>query len=133
MASSTHHVPPGTGMLLRLPGADVSVARARHAVADYCRGRVRDAVRDDALLLTSELVTNACQASSGNVEVAAHFDDTGLLVTVTDDSGEPIPPTPRCVDVRDVAGRGLFLLDQIAGTWGHFGSATSKTVWFCLP
>ena len=72
---------------------------------------------EQAVLITSELTSNAVRHGSG--DVVCHFVANGsdrCLLTVTDfGSG-----TPRVVDrsVDDIGGLGLVIVDRLALTWG---------------
>ncbi|MDT0390406.1 ATP-binding protein [Streptomyces dubilierae] len=55
---------------------------------------------------------------------------TGVRVEVTDGSDE-LPRTPASLDDESEGGRGLLLLDAVAGKWGvSLESGGGKTVWF---
>ena len=90
------------------------------------------ALRDDAVLLTSELVTNAVvhARSPCRLRLARLCDPDRLRVEVEDESpdqprrGRPRPDEPH--------GRGLFLIDAIAHDWGVRRRAGGKVVWFEL-
>ena len=94
--------------------AEAGVVRsARHAAHDMLRDwDIRPAVADLAVLLVSELVTNAFRYASGPIGVRLVLRDrTALLVEVSD----PLPdaPTARPAGPEDEGGprataRGLF-------------------------
>jgi two-component sensor histidine kinase len=90
---------------------------------------VMDDVLDTALLLTSELVTNAVIHARTDIEVGITVTDRSVLVTVHDeDLGRPSATYPG----RD-GGRGLGLveaLSEASATERHPGEG--KTVWFRL-
>jgi anti-sigma regulatory factor (Ser/Thr protein kinase) len=85
-----------------------------------------------ALLLTSELVTNAIRHARTRFEVAVErVDDRLLRVSVADAS----PDWPKVVVAPPEAqsGRGLFFVDQYASTWGVDPTpGGGKRVWFSL-
>ena len=86
----------------------------------------------DAELLTSELMTNACRYSTGLVTVLVLRNTARVVVTVTDDTGgEPLVMLEQ--DPERGNGRGLFLVDTIAGAWGTTTHTGGKSVWFRLP
>ena len=113
-------------------GSGDQVRRARLFV-----GQVLDGcpVADDAVLLTSELVTNAItHTSSGNggkVIVTVYRADVRVRVEVQDDGSDQIPVVRPLDEAKD-SGHGLGLVDLIAHRWGHQGGRRSRVVWFML-
>ncbi|MFD7016016.1 ATP-binding protein [Streptomyces sp. NPDC059161] len=111
------------------PGA---VRTARYAVRDALHGWALDAVAVDvAVLLVSELVTNALRHASGPIGVRLdRLDDDTLLVEVSD----PLPDAPveRVAAIDDEGGRGIQLVACSAQRWGTRRGRTGKTVWFEL-
>lgn len=78
-------------------------------------------VREEALLLTSELVTNAVLhsgcAPADEVEVVAELTPEAVIIAVTDAGRSGRTPTaqqPR----REPGGHGLRLIDALARRWG---------------
>ena len=110
-----------------------SVGQARRAVGDFCRSGRHAALADDAELLTSELMTNACRFSEGQVTVLALGNMTSVVVTVSDDDDGDQPLRIAAQDLDKDTGRGLFLVDAIAGAWGTRAHTGGKSVWFRLP
>ncbi|MEJ5944910.1 ATP-binding protein [Pseudokineococcus basanitobsidens] len=120
--------------------ADASeVPRARHLLEEALRSwsSDEDAV-DTALLLASELVTNAVRHGRPPVHVHAQMSQDGVVrVEVDDASGAPV--RPQDPDVEDVGGRGLQLVEMLSSAWGsrladtrHDDGRTGKCVWFEL-
>lgn len=87
-------------------------------------------VRDDTLIMTSELVTNAVRYGSGLITVAAETDGRAVCVSVTDGSDEQ--PRLRPHGVAGEGGRGLTLVAALATTWGvrPLADGEGKAVWF---
>jgi anti-sigma regulatory factor (Ser/Thr protein kinase) len=88
-----------------------------------------DQLRDSALLVVSELVTNAVAYSPGPVTLEVGLEDTRLAICVTDESATP-PSMREAADSFATSGRGLHLVAALADQWGYapipgFG----KTVW----
>ena len=83
---------------------------------------------DGAVLLTSELVTNAVRHARTEVVVTLCDAGVGVRIEVTDDApGTPVLGRP---DVDATSGRGLSLVNHVADSWGvvrHPGDG--KTVW----
>ena len=91
-------------------------------------GRAADV--DVALLLTSELVTNALLHAGGVDEISLEERGDRVRVAVHDPS--PVVPRPRHYGAEAVTGRGLSLVRQVAVLSGVTRTATGKAVWFEL-
>ncbi|MFJ9731978.1 PAS domain S-box protein [Streptomyces sp. NPDC101171] len=87
-------------------------------------------VADDALLLLSEILTNAVQHAEGPIGVRACRTDTSLTVEIGDRSLHL--PQPRSATEDDESGRGLLLVRALAGDWGVRPTDDGKTTWFSL-
>lgn len=120
-------------LVLQLMPSARTVGQVRRAVGDFCRAGEHAALADDAELLTSELMTNACAHSQGLITVVALRNGASVVVTVTDDDTDGRAQVPPSQDLQRESGRGLFLVDAIAGAWGTSAHADSKSVWFRLP
>lgn len=79
-------------------------------------------------MLTSEVVTNAIVYGGSEIDVVLERRETGIRVEVADAS--PRLPARRPLDADMPGGRGLRLLDSLAGGWGVIELATGKVVWF---
>ncbi|WP_344319526.1 ATP-binding protein, partial [Streptomyces yatensis] len=133
-----------------LPGTPLAASAARRfvraALADWAAlevpaaDRVTDRVADEAILLVSELVTNAVVHAGTAVEVSCALDVSdregeppSLVVEVTDHHptrvvrGDPPDPDerPECA-----GGHGLRLVAEIAESWGTTYRRATKSVWF---
>ena len=86
---------------------------------------------DTALLLTSEVVTNATAHGGGLVTLTVDLDGEGLRVEVCDES--PRRPVPREESLLAEGGRGLHIVDALAADWGARPDKRGKKVWFRLP
>ena len=91
------------------------------------------AVRDDVLLLVSELVSNAVlHAGAGPdrpLQVQLLRGPRWLVVTVSDE-GPGFTWHPNSERRNESGGWGLFLVDQIADCWGVECTASGARVWF---
>lgn len=118
---------------LDLPPTTDSVPIARRFVRDALRSiagsRDVDIDVDTAVLLASELVTNAVlhARSPFNIVVAERATD---LVRVEVRDGSPVPPRMHSFSTMSATGRGLRLLEQLAEAWGVESGADGKVVWF---
>jgi anti-sigma regulatory factor (Ser/Thr protein kinase) len=108
-----------------------SVGVARSLVRDSLAGFDRDA-RDVALLLTSELVTNAILHARTPVQLGVLVDGDRALICVADRLPESPALSPRAHSHDRPGGRGLALVEDLANTWGTTTYTGGKTVWFVL-
>ena len=118
--------------LLTLPAHLHSVRAARQFVQARCADLgLRKERCDDALLLTSELVTNA--VLHGRSEVCVEIvrsSDGRVRVAVHDENSRH--PVPVAQDHDALDGRGLALVEAIADRWGVDERPMGKAVWFEL-
>jgi anti-sigma regulatory factor (Ser/Thr protein kinase) len=126
------HLAPSTRAIserLDLEAVPSSAGVARSFVRQAFAELSQDS-EDVALLLTSELVTNAILHARTPLQVGVLIDDGKALVCVSDrlDEGPPLAPLGRS-GVRS-GGRGLALVDALAATWGTTRYTGGKTVWF---
>jgi anti-sigma regulatory factor (Ser/Thr protein kinase) len=122
------------------PGAARAMARA--ALADWSARRLPGAeqltehLAADALVVVSELVTNAVVHAGTDVDVVLRMEETGTLVVEATDQhpsrapGNTDPETPH--DPAEY-GRGLRLVAALAEAWGITYRPGTKTVWARLP
>ncbi|WP_245984623.1 SpoIIE family protein phosphatase [Streptomyces tateyamensis] len=123
--------------------------------ASAARGFVRDAllgwglpeVVDDAVVLVSELVTNAVVHAGTAAEVSCLREEDSVQIGVTDHHPERGLPafaaTPNAgagaevsehfADAEGEGGRGLLMCSVLSSRWGVEYAAGQKTVWFRLP
>ncbi|MEV5595927.1 ATP-binding protein [Streptomyces sp. NPDC052496] len=114
------------------------VRTARDAVGTAVRTAGRGHLADTALLLTSEVVTNAVKAcrDSGCSEPVTLYGEwpspATLRVLVHD--GAPGLPVRQWGEQEAVGGRGLYLVGVCADEWGvcRHGPGHGKSVWFEL-
>ncbi|MEX2196587.1 MAG: ATP-binding protein [Thermoleophilaceae bacterium] len=120
-------------LAFELTADERAAAQARHRVVAAARACVRDEGADTLGLLVSEIVTNAVvHGGEGRaLEVVASLSERSVRVEVCDD-GEGFVPHPRALAPDDVGGWGLFLVEQLASSWGVSFSGRT-TVWFELP
>ncbi|MEU3499979.1 SpoIIE family protein phosphatase [Streptomyces hundungensis] len=113
-----------------------SVAIARAFVRDTLQGWGYADVVDDAVVLTSELVTNAVVHAGTKADVLCLRADDGVRVEVAD--RYPEREVPLLGSPADIAGpdrengRGLLLCAALASRWGVEYTPTRKNVWFQL-
>ncbi|AWE52788.1 MULTISPECIES: SpoIIE family protein phosphatase [Streptomyces] len=113
-----------------------SVASARSFVRDTLQGWGFADIVDDAVVLTSELVTNAVVHAGTSADVLCLRSEDGVRIEVADRYPEreiPLQGSPVNMGSPDrEGGRGLQLCAALAGRWGVDYSPTHKQVWFQL-
>lgn len=113
-----------------------SVAAARAFVRDTLQGWGHGEVVDDAVVLTSELVTNAVIHAGTAADVLCLRSEDGVRVEVGDRYPErevPMQGTGQGFASLDREnGRGLLLCAALASRWGVEYTPTRKHVWFRL-
>lgn len=113
-----------------------SVATARAFVRDTLQGWGCADIVDDAVVLTSELVTNAVVHAGTAADVLCLRDDGGVKISVADRYPEreiPLQNAGQVVVHPDrEGGRGLLLCGALASRWGVEYTAAQKHVWFQL-
>ncbi|WP_241251322.1 ATP-binding SpoIIE family protein phosphatase [Candidatus Protofrankia californiensis] len=114
-----------------LPAEPESAVHARSALARILAGQRLAAVADDALLLVSEVVTNAVLHARSDLVLRVHQEGDRLRVSVEDREGARMPRrrTPR--DDGE-SGWGLLIVDVLAHGWGVETTGDGKRVWFDL-
>lgn len=111
-----------------LPAQSMSVPLARSWAEGWLAGSaVPSDQRDLALLVLSELVTNAVRQADGTVRVALEAGSESLLVEVFD-TGHRLPALSRSAP-DSTSGRGLHLVEAVCEEWGVREKLAGKTVW----
>src|SRR5438045_2213192 len=106
-----------------------AVARG-HINANLNARGVPEPVIDVMALLTSEVVTNARLHGGEALDLELVISDRVLRVAV----GDPCPSPPVVLsDPSADAGRGMRMVEQLAGTWGTTDTDDGKRVWFEVP
>ncbi|MFJ8669624.1 SpoIIE family protein phosphatase [Streptomyces sp. NPDC093600] len=112
-----------------------SVATARAFVRDTLQGWGYADVVDDAVVLTSELVTNAVIHAGTAADVLCLRSEHGVRVEVADRYPEreiPLQGGRTLAHPDRENGRGLLLCAALATRWGVEYTPTRKHVWFQL-
>jgi anti-sigma regulatory factor (Ser/Thr protein kinase) len=86
---------------------------------------------DDALLVVSELATNAVIHACSPFSVAVRCDGSSVRISVQDWSS--MQPVMRDSDPGATSGRGLRLIAMVSSAWGIEYGHDGKTVWAELP
>ncbi|MBL7495185.1 ATP-binding protein [Frankia sp. CNm7] len=116
-----------------LPAAPHSPRQARRRLTPLLHHvGIEEHVVDVAVLLASELVTNAVLHGRGDPTVEIRASDRQVWVGVQDPDSRI--PRAQHADSGALGGRGLHLVDTLAHSWGTAPIAgDGKTVWFTLP
>lgn len=124
---------------IRLPNDRRTPAAARALVRSILEDARLEELLNEALLLTTELATNAVVHAGTELDIEVTADAGGLTVTVTDFAPGPVEelavgPKNDKIDIGEVAerGRGLLLVDHFASRWGTVHEGIGKGVWFRL-
>jgi anti-sigma regulatory factor (Ser/Thr protein kinase) len=127
----------GSSRHIRLAALPSAVPWARRVLQHKLREWQLEDLSDPALLLVSELVTNAVQASARQagddqgslpmIGLTLQLTNTSLTAEVWDTSHAL--PVLQEADLTGERGRGLMLVDVLADSWGHRAADGGKVVW----
>lgn len=109
-----------------LPRSPDSIGTARHLVDDHT-AMLGSQQRQDAVLMVSELVTNAVQHGIGAITLRIEVEPGAVRVEVADDGFVAVVPSPA---PGAHGGWGLRIVEQLADEWGVLEGSTK--VWFRL-
>ena len=115
-----------------LPQSPTSARLARDFVSDRVTEWHLESLLDDALLVTSELATNAVTHADSACRIRLSVSPSALRIDVLDrGAGTPEPqPASRTAE----GGRGLHLVDALSSAWGlEVLPGEGKLVWAELP
>jgi anti-sigma regulatory factor (Ser/Thr protein kinase) len=110
-----------------------SVPGARQFVAESLAA-LEPEVGETAVLLVSELATNAVVHASSDFAVTVEYPTPAGRVRIEVVDHAPGEPTPLQPPPSDPHGRGLLLVASLAQAWGVKGAGrrAGKTIWFEL-
>ncbi len=129
-----------TSSVMAVPHGPAGAGEARRRMREELgRSGVSEAVVEDAVLVVSELMSNACRhgrplfsGSGGEAAVRAawRMDEYGRLTVEVTDGGGPTRPFPATPSVTAHGGRGLRIITSLTERWGvQDESDGSVTVW----
>ncbi|MEU0529075.1 ATP-binding protein [Amycolatopsis tolypomycina] len=122
---------------LPLTDLPVSALYSVRAWARSCLDGLGTTHLDDALMVVTELVTNACEHAGGPVYLRLRRSDHPCLVSleVGDVDATTAQPAAGHSQPSDLRGRGLVMVDALSSDWGvrYPPSSTGKTVWADVP
>jgi hypothetical protein len=123
--------PPVVARHLHL-GCELSSARrARLFVEGACTDWQLEVIRDDAMVVVSELVANAVVHAGTGCRVVLRYGARGLTIAVNDyapDLALPLRPV-----TESQRGHGLFMVAALSLHWGLSRGRGEKCVWAFLP
>jgi anti-sigma regulatory factor (Ser/Thr protein kinase) len=119
-----------------LPAQPASAALLRQRIAaDLARSGVAEAVIDDAVLVATELLSNALRHARAlpedELDVSWEVRDGLVSIKVTDGGGLRRPHV-RHPGPTETKGRGLSIVQTLAEDWGVEDLGTTATVWATL-
>ena len=124
--------PPTVSRYLDLEKAVSSAIRARLFVGAACTDWQLDALRDDAVIVSSELVANAVLHARTECRLTVQLNARGLTIAVHDHRRGWIKRRPS-IDATNPRGLGLYVVERLSRSWGTTPTADGKKVWALLP
>jgi len=106
----------GRQSAIDLPRALTSAADARRFVSRTVQEWELAALLDDAVLVASELATNAVTHAKSTCQIRLSLHPTSLRIDVVDTGAGTPEPQPE--SATEEHGRGLVLIDAVATAWG---------------
>lgn len=123
----------GWSVTARLPRDRSCAAVARRVVDMYARERLGEQGAQDAMLIASELASNAFSHGDGAIVLTVRREQECVRIEVRDD-GRPdgIRVVPE--EEREAGGgRGLWVVEQLARRWGAVGASARVWAELALP
>jgi anti-sigma regulatory factor (Ser/Thr protein kinase) len=108
-----------------------AVAIARQFLRERSCPRNDPDVVDVAVLLVSELVTNAVRYGTAPAALEIDCDETHVLQVRVSDASRALPSLGDA-GPDDEGGRGLAIVERLSDVWGVEAHVGGKTVWFRL-
>lgn len=123
--------------VILLPHDPTSVGLARHRLGDELAGAgVMSAVVDDAVLISSELLSNALRHARplpcGNVRMTWRACSDGSVEVSVSDGGASTEPRLSHSSLSALGGRGLSIVDRLSDRWGVRHEDDTTIVWAVL-
>ncbi|CAN5764156.1 hypothetical protein BH23ACT12_BH23ACT12_18610 [soil metagenome] len=115
---------------LQIPPVSTGIGEARRFTRDQLKAWGVASVADNAILMISELVTNAILHGGEGAVLTLMFNDLKIRAEVRDSN--PAVPVVRRYSETATTGRGMVIVDALAATWGTFAVDGGKIVWFEL-
>lgn len=120
----------GWSRQLPLPPSGQAPGLARQATRDALAAWRLEELTETAVLLVSELVTNAVQhASAGGSAIVLRLETAGDWLRIEVHDACPGEPAPRPRAGLEESGFGLVLVEAMADKWGVRRTVSGKAVW----
>lgn len=118
---------------VRLAAVPAAPGEARRQVRAAIRAWDVPVDEDVAILLASELVTNAITHQPGRTVTLALTCSPGQLRVDVHDTSRSLPVLASApADADTETGRGLMLVDTLSDEWGSYRTPAGKAVYFTL-
>jgi two-component sensor histidine kinase len=114
---------------MTLPVHRLAARQARRATQDTLASWGLDHLAGTAVLLVSELVSNAVRYACTGLVLEIGLEACGRCLRVEVFDANPNPPLPRVPAALDESGFGFVLIEALAGKWGVRETAVGKGVW----
>jgi signal transduction histidine kinase len=120
----------------RLARVPQSIREGREALRQWCSSwgvtgvsadDPQSELLDDALLVLTELLTNALRFSDGDIEIVVDARRDHLQIAVRD--GNSVLAKVRSADTAATAGRGIAMVEALSQSWGQYPRGGGKVVW----
>ena len=119
----------GRAFSMRLPVHRLAARLARRATQDTLASWGLDHLEETAVLLVSELVSNAVRYACTGLALELGLEAHGRCLRMEVLDANPDPPLPRAPAAMDESGFGFVLIEALADKWGVRETATGKGVW----
>jgi hypothetical protein len=118
--------------VFEVPPSAVALSEARRfATRTLAAWELPESVAEDAILIVSELVTNAIVHGRPPVRLRLVRAPRELAIEVDDDASAI--PRKLHASLEDINGRGLAIVAEIGSRWAARANGRGKTVWSTLP
>ncbi|MEU3045839.1 ATP-binding protein [Streptomyces sp. NPDC006984] len=119
----------GPGYSSTFPCSPQSAQKARSVVQSALRTWGMDRLAPEALIIVSELASNAVVHGEGlEIEVCVRQTAPGCIRVEIADGSSSLPVLAH-PDLDAESGRGLVLVDMLADRWGTEKAGSGKLVW----
>ncbi|HEX2054237.1 MAG TPA: ATP-binding protein [Actinomycetota bacterium] len=113
---------------LVIPPVSTGIGQARRFTREHLSAWGQDGLTETAILMISELVTNAILHGGEGAVLTLNLGPSRLRAEVRDSS--PAMPVVRGYSETATTGRGMVIVDALAAAWGTFEVDGGKVVWF---
>lgn len=118
-------------MSYRLPEHEPVVAEARRLVSEHLEAwEISAGVREEVVLMASELVTNAFVHGRAPIDLRLRRTGSEVVLEVQDRAA--YRPRRRRAGDDDEHGRGLHIVSVLADRWGSRATGSGTSVWFSV-